>query len=633
MNADEYGRVGRSALARRLYGIAAGLFTSVSMSASATEAVVTADISTKQSSDKKSSDDKDEASGFNPNLFVNSKAQSLLRFDLSSLPDNVVATDIAKATLVFYVNKVSKTGAIAIAPVQSAWSENSAGVATAPTVGPNFTSIPVSGGMANQFVTVDLTDMVQSWVAAPAGNFGIQIAPAATNIDTSITVDSKESKDTSHSAMLQITLHGPAGAQGPGGPAGPTGPVGPIGATGPAGPQGAEGPQGPAGTEGAVGPAGPQGPAGTPGLVARGPWSDSVLAQYTLNDVVTESGSSWRCTLNAGCTPGLAPSSSLNTEWEVLAAKGDAGPQGPAGADGAAGPQGPAGPQGSVGPVGATGPMGPAGPQGVPGQDGALGPAGPQGPVGEAGPQGPAGPPGLVAQGEWDSSHAGNYALNDIVTESGSAWRCKVSAGCDPSSQPTAANPEWEVLAVKGDTGPQGPAGADGAAGAQGPAGPQGPVGPAGPTGPMGPQGPVGPTGATGPMGPQGPAGPAGAPGPITNIHPYSLLPTSGGTYAIQESDTTEEFVFQTGGGPSNIVLPQPSLGKQITLVRPLNSGCSFLRVTSSNNAQICHVLGTQQPGGAAPGGGCSSNYDLNQMCPGINRFYADGVAWHFRNM
>ncbi|MGK0682900.1 DNRLRE domain-containing protein [Methylococcus sp. S1M] len=484
------------------------------MSASATEAVVTADISTKQSPDKKSSDDKDEASGFNPNLFVNSKARSLLRFDLSSLPDNVVATDIAKATLVFYVNKVSKTGAIAIAPVQSAWSENYTGVEAAPTIGPNFTSIPVSAGMANQFVTVDLTDMVQSWVAAPAGNFGIQIAPAATNTDTSITFDSKESKDTSHSAMLQITLHGPAGPQGPGGPTGPTGPVGPMGATGPAGPQGAEGPQGPAGT---VGPTGPQGPAGTPGLVARGPWSDSVLAQYMLNDVVTESGSSWRCTLNAGCTSGLAPSSSLNTEWEVLAAKGDAGPQGPAGADGAAGPQGPAGPQGSVGPVGATGPMGPAGPQGVPGQDGAPGSVGPQGPVGETGPQGP--------------------------------------------------------------------------------------------------------------------PGPAGAPGPITNIHPYSLLPTSGGTYAIQESDTTEEFVFQTGGGPSNIVLPQPSLGKQITLVRPLNSGCSFLRVTSANNAQICFVLGTQQPGSAAPGGGCYSNYDLNQMCPGINRFYADGVAWHYRNL
>ena len=94
-----------------------------------------------------------------------------------------------------------------------------------------------------------------------------------------------------------------AGATGPTGPAGPTGPQG---STGPIGPTGSGGPAGPAGPQGPAGPAGPQGATGATGAADatgpltgptgqgfnfRGAWSSTT--QYSLDDVVTQNGSSW----------------------------------------------------------------------------------------------------------------------------------------------------------------------------------------------------------------------------------------------------------------------------------------------------------------------------------------------------
>jgi hypothetical protein len=160
---------------------------------------------------------------------------------------------------------------------------------------------------------------------------------------------------------------------------------------------------------------------------------------------------------------------------------------------GGAGSQGEAGPPG---PKGDPGDPGPQGPQGVPG---------PQGPPGPNGDTGDPGVPGLTAKGAWDASFAG-YRQNDVVAHAGSTWRC-IPAACTTGSEPLATNAEWELLAAKGDTGPQGE---QGAMGAQGQRGEDGAAGSAGPQGVQGPQGERGPKGEAGPQGVQGPPGPQG---------------------------------------------------------------------------------------------------------------------------
>jgi hypothetical protein len=113
--------------------------------------------------------------------------------------------------------------------------------------------------------------------------------------------------------------------------------------------------------------------------VARGPWLPAV-GDYKQNDVVTDAGSTWRCSA-ATCAPGGTPSAT-NAQWELLAAKGDKGDPGN---------------QGEQGIQGIPGPQGERGPQGEKGDTGERGIQGLLGPMGPAGPQGPEGPSGTLA--------------------------------------------------------------------------------------------------------------------------------------------------------------------------------------------------------------------------------------------
>jgi hypothetical protein len=145
-------------------------------------------------------------------------------------------------------------------------------------------------------------------------------------------------------------------AIGAAGPPGPAGQKGETGAQGPQGKQGIPGLQGLPGADGLKGDKGDKGDPGIPGLVARGEWSIGVK-DYKQNDVVTNTGSTWRC-LAATCAAGIDPSAT-NVEWELLAASGNAGPEGPQGLQGS---------QGEQGPIGPMGPQGPQGEQGLPSQ-------------------------------------------------------------------------------------------------------------------------------------------------------------------------------------------------------------------------------------------------------------------------
>lgn len=433
----------------------------------------------------------DVNSGTLSNLNVGGGYTTLIQFDLGVLPSGTTAAQITRATLRLYCNRADTPGALSVAPVASGWGEYSVTFNTLPATSSAIGSVQVPA--ASQFVTIDVTSAVQSWVTTPSANNGL----ALTAVSAVLQFDSKENDQTAHAPELEIALAaGGAGTVGPQGPVGPEGPQGPAGPTGLQGAAGTAGPQGLAGPAGATGLQGPAGPAGAGAFVYQGGYSSTT--NYAQGSVVAFSGSTYvsLADSNHGNTPSSSPSA-----WGTLAL-------------GATGVQGPAGPTGSQGPAGPTGPAG------------AVGPAGP---TGATGVQGPAGAPGLGYQGTYDSTH--NYAVGDVVLFSGSSY---VSTAANNHGNTPGQTTVWGALTA------QGPAGATGAQGPQGAAGPQGPVGSVGPPGEVGPQGqqgiagqagaqgiagPQGPTGSQGPTGAPGPAGPTGLSfqGPYDATHNYAL--------------------------------------------------------------------------------------------------------------
>ena len=286
-------------------------------------------------------------------LNIASGNAALVQFDLSSIPPS---STVPVAYLRIYVDKVTTGGSLSFSQVTSAWGETSV-TFPGPSIAAPFATVAVT--TANTFVLVDVTALVNGWLASPSTNFGIEIAGAG---GTTVFLDSKENTSTSHPATLQVTVTGPAG------PVGATGPQGPTGATGATG---AVGPSGPKGATGAVGATGPFGPTG-----AIGP-----------------SGA-----------PGFAGAAGAN------GATGAVGPTGPTGASGA---QGFAGAAGVTGATGAVGAMGAAGATGAPGSPGAAGAAGATGPTG---PQGTNGPTSNIFNFDPTLHPAGGYTIPDTDT-------------------------------------------------------------------------------------------------------------------------------------------------------------------------------------------------------------------------
>jgi len=442
-------------------------------------------------------------SGAISNLVVGGGYTTLLQFDLSMLPSGTAASQVARAVLRLYVNRVTTAGLVSYSPVTAAWGEYSVTYATEPAIGSAAGVVSIS--QAGTFIAVDVTSLVQGWIASPATNNGLALSGGTAFVQ----FDSKENDQTSHPATLDIELvdagppgatgltgpqgamgaAGPvgatglagsiglAGAIGPQGPAGATGSAGQTGTTGATGPMGIPGPAGATGATGPQGPAGPTGTAGAGGLVYQGNYAST--QNYALGDVVLWQGSSYTSLIasNHGNTPSL----SLQ-QWSLLAAQGPAGPTGAAGVTGASGPQGlpgSAGPNGPIGPQGPQGIAGQAGAQGIPGANGATGLSGPQG------PQGIAGPVGLSFQGVYSSTT--NYALADGVSYNGTGYVSLVASnhGNTPDQSPR----QWALFAAAGASGATGLAGTTGATGSAGPIGPTGLTGAPGPTGPIGPSG------------------------------------------------------------------------------------------------------------------------------------------------
>jgi len=323
-----------------------------------------------------------------PVVFVGGgvNALGLLQFDLSGLPAGTTAAQVQSATLRLFVNAIAGSGSIDLYTANEAWTEGAASGTTTGTLLQSGTTVNVSGVT----ISIDVRSQVQAWVSG-AANYGFALK--ASNAGTAVYFDSKENTDTSHPAVLDISL---AGATGQTGATGATGAVGAAGPVGPAGPQGAVGTTGPSGAAGAVGAAGPAGATGGVGPVGSAGPTGSAGAAGAVGAVGPQGP--------AGPAGTAGPQGSA----------GATGPQGATGSSGATGPQGVAGPVGSAGPAGASGGVGPVGATGAAGASGTVGPSGPAGVAGAQGGVGTAGSTGLT--GNTGAAFSNVASLSTLVS-------------------------------------------------------------------------------------------------------------------------------------------------------------------------------------------------------------------------
>ncbi len=221
------------------------------------------------------------------NLYVNGASTALLRFDLGTLPASANAASVTRATLRLFVNRVNTPGVITVSAVGAAWNESAVTAQTLPVTGNALEVFPVTD--ENQYVTVDLTPLVQAWITAPAKNFGLALTTSAADA----VFDSKENDTTAHPAQLDIALSsGAAGPIGPVGPQGPKGDTGAQGAQGLSGPQGQTGNAGPQGLQGVPGPKGDKGdPGNGSGMQFEGNYNANT--SYAKNNVIAYNNAAW----------------------------------------------------------------------------------------------------------------------------------------------------------------------------------------------------------------------------------------------------------------------------------------------------------------------------------------------------
>jgi hypothetical protein len=133
---------------------------------------------------------------------VGSTEKAYIAFDLGPLPAGVAATDVAKATLTVWANKVATPGSVDVIRVTSAWIEATLVPSNAPTLGSVEATMQVK--TANSYVTADVTALVQAWIGGSLANNGMALVAQAT---ASVFLDSKEAA-TGHEPRLEITLKG-----------------------------------------------------------------------------------------------------------------------------------------------------------------------------------------------------------------------------------------------------------------------------------------------------------------------------------------------------------------------------------------------------------------------------------------
>lgn len=184
-----------------------------------------------------------QAPGRAPSLLVRgTETSAAVRFDLSMLPGSPTGSQVAKATLKMWINRVESPGTLSVLRVGNDWNEKDLGVDSGLTpAGIVAQGIEIGDDSERNFLLVDVTQAVRDWLDGTAANFGLALT--GTSPKLRIAFDSKENVAGGHEPELIVDLswgesYGSNGTQFLLGPQGPQGPQGPPGADGPAGPSG-----------------------------------------------------------------------------------------------------------------------------------------------------------------------------------------------------------------------------------------------------------------------------------------------------------------------------------------------------------------------------------------------------------
>ena len=96
-----------------------------------------------------------------------------VKFDLSTLPPGTVGSNISKATLTLWVNKIRTPGAFEVRRVLGGWQEGALTDESAPPVGAVEATITLAPGDVRSYVVVDVTGVVKDWLDGVSGELGL----------------------------------------------------------------------------------------------------------------------------------------------------------------------------------------------------------------------------------------------------------------------------------------------------------------------------------------------------------------------------------------------------------------------------------------------------------------------------
>lgn len=121
-----------------------------------------------------------KAFGSDKQITLNSQTSALLQFDLSTLPTGIGAADVQKANLWLFVVKVKKPGDFAVHAASAPWDEETVNGASNPgfiNAGSDPMAVGLDKDVEGEFVVVDVTPIVQGWVAGTLVNNGLALTP------------------------------------------------------------------------------------------------------------------------------------------------------------------------------------------------------------------------------------------------------------------------------------------------------------------------------------------------------------------------------------------------------------------------------------------------------------------------
>jgi hypothetical protein len=127
---------------------------------------------------------------------------SFIRFDFELGFDPLLATEVTRAQLIFYVSKVVKAGDLTLHRIKEDWTEAVQRNTPAPSIDEiPFAMVRAEAVVAKQFIIVDVTTQVKEWFADPSSAFGFALLSGGV---ANVSLGSKEGPGAGYPATLGL---------------------------------------------------------------------------------------------------------------------------------------------------------------------------------------------------------------------------------------------------------------------------------------------------------------------------------------------------------------------------------------------------------------------------------------------